>query len=304
MIRYGLFQGCFPREISMEDCLRLTTDLGYHGLEVTMEDPSPLLPEAIDARTEENLQIIRSAGTLQGRRGALTVDSSPAQIRELAALAQGLGVQMHSIAARALFFYTLSSPKPTIRNKGIEVVLKMLEAATLLGAETLLIIPGMVTPSVRYAEVFQRSQEALRYLESEARRRGIVLAIENVWNGFLLSPLEMARYIDELNSPYVGAYFDVANVLAFGYPEDWLRTLGPRVRAVHFKDFRREVGNIRGFTHLLHGDVDWPQVAAALRAIDYQGYVTLEVPALKVDAVKGLRDAKASLDWILAGQRG
>ena len=300
-MKRGLFQGCFPTHISMSRCLEVTSELGFDGFEVTMEDPTPLLPEAVNETTNEILAIGGSVGMTLIREGALNLNSPASEISKIAQLAASIGIRVHSIATMMLFFYPLSSQVPSVREKGIGIVVKMLEAASSLGADTILIVPGLVTPSVGYKEVYRRSQAVIRDLETEARRLGIVMAIENVWNRFLLSPLEMVRYVDELDSPYVGVYFDVANVLTYGYPHDWLRILGPRVKGVHFKDFRRDVDNILGFTHLLHGDINWPAVSTALKDINYQGYVTVEVPPLKTHPEKGIKEARDSLHLILEG---
>jgi L-ribulose-5-phosphate 3-epimerase len=298
-VKKGIYQGCFATSLDMARCIGLASELGFDGLEVTMEDPGPLLPEAREASTKDILAIGRSVGMTMTRDGALTINSTEAEIREVGLLAKEAGTRIHSVATMMLFFYPLSSRVPTVRDKGIDVALRMLRTASVLGADTVLIIPGLVTPSVGYQEAYRRSQSVIRDLETEARRLDVVLAIENVWNRFLLSPLEMTRYLDELGSEYVGAYFDVANVMTVGYPADWLRELGHRVKGVHFKDFRRDIDNILGFTHLLHGDVDWHAVIGELREISYQGYVTVEVPPLKTHPEKGPRDTKTSLDLIL-----
>jgi hexulose-6-phosphate isomerase len=101
--------------------------------------------------------------------------------------------------------------------------------------------------------------------------------VENVWNKFLLSPLEFRAFIDSFQNERVGAYFDVGNVLATGYPEDWIATLGHRIGRVHFKDYRRNVGSADGFCDLLSGDVNWPEVMRALRAVPYDGWVAAEM---------------------------
>lgn len=302
MVKKGLFQGCFPAHISMERCLQLTADLGFDGLELTMEDAAPLLPEAREETPPLILEIGKSVGMTTERPGAITLSSSTAEIKAAKALAERSGTRIHSIATMMLFFYPLSSPIAKVRDKGIQIVLKMLQAASLLDADTILIVPGLVTSQSGYRDVYRRSQEVLQELAAEAARLQITIAIENVWNHFLLSPLEMARYVDELASSYVGVYFDVANVLTYGYPEDWLRILGPRVKAIHFKDFRKDIDNIRGFVPLLHGDVDWTAVARALREIDYQKYVTVEVPPLPTFPLQALRDARHSLDIILGNR--
>ncbi|RPJ45010.1 MAG: sugar phosphate isomerase/epimerase, partial [Chloroflexi bacterium] len=106
---------------------------------------------------------------------------------------------------------------------------------------------------------------------------GVTICIENVWNKFLLSPLEMKGFIDSFGSPCVGSYFDVGNVLLTGYPDQWIRILGPRIRRVHIKDFKKSVGTAAGFCDLLEGDVDFDAVKKALSGIQYSGYVTAEI---------------------------
>ncbi len=300
MMRKGIYQGCFPDTVSTARCVQQAADLGFDGIELTMEDPAPLTAEAEAACTEDILAIGRSVGMTTTRTGALTIESSPDEIEQVGHVTASAGIRVHSLATMMLFFYPLSSPLRSLRDKGIDVVLHMLRAASHLGADTVLIYPGLVTPTVGYREVYRRSQAIVRDLAAEAERLGVAMALETVWNRFLQSPLEMVDYIDEIGSDYVGAYVDVANLLRLGYPQDWLHILGSRVRGVHFKDYRRDVDNILGFTHLLHGDVDWPAVVDALRAIDYTGFVTVEVPPIPSMPEHGPREAKAALDMILA----
>jgi hexulose-6-phosphate isomerase len=297
----GVYQGCFPVSVDMQLCIKWAKEFDFDGLEISMEDPAPLLPDALDETTAEILAIGESVGMTKHRQGAINLDSPKSHIEEVSQLISASDIEIHSIATMMLFFYPLSSPIPKIREKGCKIVIKMLEAAEILNAEMILIVPGLVTPSVGYLEVYKKSQAVLRDLETEARRMGITMAIENVWNRFLLSPLEMARYIDEIDSPYVGAYFDVANVLTYGYPADWLKILGSRVKGIHFKDFRLDLGNILGFTHLCHGDIDWISTFNALIEIGYKGYVTLEVPPTKTNPLKGVKESKNCLDLILKG---
>jgi hexulose-6-phosphate isomerase len=299
-IKRGLFQGCFPASVSMQDCLEITASLGFDGLELTTEDPEPLLPAAIGEATAEVVEIGRSVGMTVERPGAVTLRSTDEHVTSVGAAARAAGIHLHSVATMMLFFYPLSSPMSVIRDRGIDTVLRMLEIASLVGADTVLIVPGIVTPMVGYRDVYRRSQEVIRDLASEAARREVILAVENVWNYFLLSPLEMARYLDEIGSDYVAAYVDVANLLPYGYPQDWLRILGPRVRGLHFKDFRKDIRNLQAFVHLLHGDVDWHAVRQALQEIAYGGYVTVEVPPLKSHPLKALGDVMSSLNAILA----
>jgi hexulose-6-phosphate isomerase len=132
-------------------------------------------------------------------------------------------------------------------------------------------------PIVRYDVAWQRAEEFLTKLVPEAESAGVVLAIENVWNKFLLSPLEMQRMVDERKSDAIGVYFDVGNILLYGYPQQWIEILGKRIARVHLKDFRQSVGTLAGFVDIGEGDVDWEAVGVALHAINYSGPLTAEV---------------------------
>ena len=134
-----------------------------------------------------------------------------------------------------------------------------------------------------------------------AAENNIVIGIENVWNKFLLSPLEYRDFIDQVGSPNVGSYFDVGNVLLTGYPEQWIRILGSRIKKVHFKDYRINPGGINAFVDLLAGDVDYPAVMRALRDIDYNDYCTAEmIPNYKHHTTQTIFNASASMDRILS----
>ena len=128
-----------------------------------------------------------------------------------------------------------------------------------------------------YDVVYERALEAIKRLAPYAEKRKVIIGLENVWNKFLLSPNEMRDFIDEIDYPYVGAYFDVGNVILNGYPEQWISILGNRISKVHFKDYRRSVGTLDGFVDILSGDVDYPAVMKALEDIGYDDWVTAEV---------------------------
>ena len=146
--------------------------------------------------------------------------------------------------------------------------------------------------------------EALTELSSEAEALKINIGIENVWNKFLLSPLEMRNFIDQIGSEYVGAYFDVGNVLHAGYPEHWISILGKRIKKVHFKDYRRQAGGLHGFVDLLAGDVDYPKVLQALAEIGYDDFVIAEmIPPYTHYSTQIIYNTSASMDVIL-GRKG
>jgi len=216
--------------------------------------------------------------------GEISLGSSEADISDIREYAERIGLGISSLATGLFWSYPFTSSRPEIREKGIEVALKMLEVASWLGTDAILVVPGAVgvdfipeSEVVPYDVAYERASEALRRLAPDAESKGVCIAVENVWNKFLLSPLEMRDFVDAIGSDYVKVYFDVGNVLLTGYPEHWIRILGNRIKRVHLKDFRRSVGNLNGFVDLLEGDVNWPQVIDALREVGYDSYLTAEM---------------------------
>jgi len=137
-------------------------------------------------------------------------------------------------------------------------------------------------------------------MSSLAKKFKVYIAVENVWNKFLLSPLEMRKFIDEIGSEYVVSYFDVGNVLISGYPQDWIHILGKRIKKIHIKDFKTEIGNITGFVNLLEGDVNWQAVISALKEINYDNYVVAELmPPFKHYSEMLIKETSLKMDKIL-----
>lgn len=170
----------------------------------------------------------------------------------------------------------LSSPDPAVQERGREGLKRAIDDAKAYGATSVLLVPAVVHQHVTYEEAWKRSQENIRRMLPHAQSQGVKIAIENVWNKFLLSPLEFARYIDEFDSPWIGAHFDIGNVVEFGFPQHWIRTLGPRVLKLDVKEY----GFRNRFDYKLgEGDVDWKAVREALAAIGYKGWATAEIPA-------------------------
>jgi L-ribulose-5-phosphate 3-epimerase len=213
---------------------------------------------------------------------------------ELGKLARQASVPIHSIVYGG-WHAPFSDPNPEVIKKGLRGMETALRSAEAMGADTVLLVPAVVTENVSYADAYKRSQEHIRKLLPLAEEMRVVIAVENVWNKFLLSPLEFARYVDEFDSPWLKAYFDVGNVIIFGFAQDWIRTLGKRIVKIHLKDFKR-----RGYqwTNLLDGDVNWPQVIRALGEVGYRGYLTTE---LSGGDEAYLTDLSKRIDRILAG---
>lgn len=245
----GINAWCFPKETGAEDIFRQAKAYGYAGVELNLDEGDACLHLEM---TEEELRL-------------------------LAQKAREHGLELPSVSTALLWKYPLTHNDEAVREKGIRVVEKMIEAASIFGARTVLVVPGLVTAEVSYDKAYERAREALVRLAQTAAAKQVHIGIENVWNKFLLSPLEMAGLIDEVNSPWVGAYFDVGNVLQFGFPEQWIRILGKRIRAIHVKDFKTSTGNITGFVPLLAGDIPWDRVVEALREVEYSGYVIPEI---------------------------
>lgn len=212
--------------------------------------------------------------------GECSMESPDSYFTDLKKKAAEIGVPLTSLASGLYWDYNFTANDPAVREKAKEICKAQLRAASLLGVDTILVVPGCVTGDVDYTVAYGRAQEALNELKAVAQQYGVVIGIENVWNKFLISPLEMARFLDEIGSDWVKAYFDIGNVILFGYPQHWIRALGKRIAKCHIKDFRQECSgkNFSGFVDLLSGDVDFPEVTKALKEVGYDGYVIAEMP--------------------------
>lgn len=231
----------------------------------------------------------------------LSMESTDEEILVIKEIADKNGIKIFSVATTMLFDYPLTSNDPEIREKGRAVVRKMIDVASLVGAESVLVVPGVVSCAWRpdlgvtpYDVAYIRALDNVRIVSSYAEEKGITIGIENVWNRFLLSPLEMRDFIDKVGSDYVKAYFDAGNVLLFGHPDHWASVLGKRITKVHIKDFKVDVGNLSGFVPLLEGDLDFPLFIKTLKEIGYDGWVTPEVSSEKTPA-----EIHAALDRII-----
>ena len=177
----------------------------------------------------------------------------------------------------------LTANNPAVREQGLRGLRLALQETGELGCDRLLLVAGVVNKDVSYADAYTRSLAGIREALPQAAKAGVKIAIENVWNNFLLSPLEAARFVDEFSSPWVGWHFDIGNIIAFGWPEQWIGILGKRILTLHIKDYSRKLQNEQGMrkgfnAELGEGDANWPAVMKALDAIAYHGWAVLEVP--------------------------
>jgi hexulose-6-phosphate isomerase len=192
------------------------------------------------------------------------------------------GLVVHGVVDYDHWKLPLSHPDPKVRAAGLDVLKTSLRDSKAYGGTTVLLVVGIVNKDISYADAYPRTQEEVRKALPLAEELGIKIAFENVWNMFLLSPLEFARYIDDFKTPWVGAYFDIGNVVNYGWPEQWIRILGKRILKIDVKEYSRKVRDEKGpgagfGVELGEGDCDWPAVHAALDEIGYRGWGTAEV---------------------------
>ncbi len=276
-ISYWAFPGGMAGEMPLEAAMTQAKELGFEAIELAV-----------------------------GESGHLTFELSDGMIKEVGAAAQRIGIEISSLASVTPFTYQLTSTDRANWERSVELVGRMLKMARLLGTDAILVVSGSVQVAwdpgavvTDYDDAYDRMLQGLKRLAPIAEENRVYLGLENVWNYFLLSPLEVRDLLDKVGSPYVGAYLDVGNVIAYGFPEQWIKILGKRIKRVHLKDFRRSVGTLSGFVGLLEGDVNWRAVMEGLRKIGYDSYLTAEVfpPADRYQAM--LANTSRSMDYIL-----
>lgn len=263
----------FPGGMALLDRMKLAKECGYEAIELTLE----------------------------GEGAEINMATSLADLKQIKQAADKLGLQTPTFATGLYWSEPMILDGGKINKTGLDICKKSLQFAKALGATTALTIPCTVTPGLPYDLAYAKSLEVLKKLAPEAEKAGVSIGVEYVWNKFLLSPLEFARFLDEVGSPMVKAYFDVGNVMASGYPDQWIRILGDRISAVHFKDFKRSIADLDGFVDLLEGDVPWDAVMKALRAIKYDWAVTAEMmPPYQYFPERLLMATSKSMDAILS----
>lgn len=203
------------------------------------------------------------------------------------------GLAIPSVCGEMHWKYLLSDPDPAVRAQGVEALKVSIQDANAYGADTVLLVPGRVTENVSYDECWNRSVDEIKKVLQLAKDLKVKVAIENVWNNFLLSPVEAATYVDQFKTVFVGFYFDCGNIVNYGWPEQWIKILNRRIAKVHIKEFSRKLADTQGKSagfkvNLLEGDVNWSKVMAALDKIGYEGWTTIEQPG--GDTPEGLKD--------------
>lgn len=218
-----------------------------------------------------------------GFEGVELLSPNQLDLDEVLAASKATGIEIHGVSGSRHWQDTLSDPDEAAVERGLAAIRQEIKDTKAYGGTTVLVVPAVVKPGVSYEQAWERSQKAIRSLLPIAEEAGVVLAIEEVWNKFLLSPIEFARYVDEFESPWVKAYFDVGNVVEFGYPQEWIRVLGPRIAKIHVKEYAKP----KRFDYALgEGEVDWNEVRQALVDVGYEGWITAEVPWTGVESMK------------------
>jgi L-ribulose-5-phosphate 3-epimerase len=225
-------------------------------------------------------QLLKGAGF----EGVELISPNQLDRKEVLKARDETGLVIHGVSGARHWQDPLSDPDPKVVERGMAAIRQEFEDCQAYGGTTVLVVPAVVNKKVGYRDAYKRSHENIRKLIPDAEKHGIKIAIEEVWNKFLLSPVEFARYIDEFESPWVGAYFDVGNVVEYGFPEEWIRELGKRILKIHIKEYAKP----KRFSYSL-GDgkeIDWVAVRSALSEVGYGGWITAEVGLGNLDAMK------------------
>ena len=202
-----------------------------------------------------------------------------AEADAVARASEETGLMIHSVMNMAHWENPISSADPEVVKRSVDGMKTSLTNAALWKAGVVLLVPAVVNATTSYAEAWTRSQRVIRdQLLPVATGFKVTIAVEEVWNKFLLSPLEFVRYVDDFKSPYLKAYFDVGNVVLYGFPQDWIRTLGSRIVRLHLKDFKMDRSEGRfDWKNIGEGDIDWQDVRRALNEIGFNGWATTEI---------------------------
>lgn len=290
-VKKGINIWSFPVGMDIIQCMKLAQKAGFEGIELAL-----------------NLT------------GELNLQTSDSDIRRLGQAADDMGLAINSLATGLYWQFSLTSNRQDIRERAKSIVRRQIDIAALLAIDCILVCPGTVgvdfkpgdvvpdagdieffagSEIIDYEIAYMRAQQSLRELSRYAMEKGVIIGIENIWNKFLLSPIEMRRFIDEIESAWVGVYFDVGNVMRTGYPDQWIKILGSRIKKIHFKDFRIDSHGLSGFVDLLAGDVDFIKVMEALTSINYRGWINAEMcPTYKLYSDQNIFNTSASMDRI------
>ncbi|HSB14518.1 MAG TPA: sugar phosphate isomerase/epimerase family protein [Bryobacteraceae bacterium] len=263
----------FPKQMPIEECFRQAKNAGFDAIEV------PMLDEFVPTATAD-------------------------QVKAIGDQAKKAGVAIAALWVSPLGENPLNHPDAEVRAKGVEAIRKATEFAVYLNCDGLLLVPGYVGYGNKffqgYEVTYERITAELRKALPYAEQAKVVMAVENVGNRFLVSPLDARSFVDQFRSPWLSFFFDIGNILTHGFPQDWILTLGPRIKRLHAKNRRATLRGPQGPPGgLLEGDVDWKAVMSALVQVNYRGFISPEY-GYNPDDPDQLKKLSAELDTILA----
>jgi L-ribulose-5-phosphate 3-epimerase len=257
MIKIAVNRWAFNSSWSAEVCIRIAKKHGFDGIEFNLEE-----------------------------EGDFSLETRESELQRIKLLAEREGLEICSLCSLLFWKYPITSSDAGIRDKGIKVIRRMIDAASVLGVRNILVVPGMVhadppldfgNPPIPYATAYERALSIIRDLAEYAEPKSVTIGLENVYyNKFLITQMEYRRFIDEVDRPNVKLYFDVGNTMLCGFPEDWIRYVPEYICSIHVKDFDKNVNTLYGWRNIFQGDVDWGEVTAALRSVGYNGYLVGE----------------------------
>jgi L-ribulose-5-phosphate 3-epimerase len=235
------------------------------------------------------------------------METSDAQVTELRRKVENAGLVVSNVSTGLHWETPLSSRDPAVRAKAIKIVEREIETAQILGCDAILVVAGLVTQEVPYNEVYQRCVDAMKQLAPTAAKAKVKIGCENCNSEqrFLLSPREFWTFLNEVDSPWVGIHLDVGNIHDTGFAEQWIEMHGPRITRIHLKDVmkkRGRCGEATVYTSLFIGDNNWPAIRAAMKKVNYDGWLIAEMEArYRYAQDQQFPDTAADIDRLIAG---
>ena len=281
----------------------LTKGISYWSFPGGLEGTKPVA----EAFGEAKRAGFESVEVCLSETGDVSMETTEKSAKEIVGQARDAGIRISSVATGLFWDKSLTASDEQVRAQAMDIGRQLINVAAWLELDAVLLIPGAVdvffnpaSEVVDYQDVWDRATSAVEGLLPQAKAAGVAICVENVWNKFLIGPMEIKSFIDQFQSEYVRSYFDVGNAMLVGYPEHWIRILGERIKRVHFKDFRCSAGTADGFVDLLSGDVNWPGVIEALADVGYDGFVTAEmIPIYKHYPEALIENTSRAMDAIL-----